>query len=47
MAEWTIAPVLKTGIPARVSWVRIPLPPMPICRAPSGVLSMVVPIQVL
>jgi hypothetical protein len=27
MAEWTNAAVLKTAIPARVSWVRIPLPP--------------------
>ncbi len=27
MAEWTNATVLKTVIPARVSWVRIPLPP--------------------
>ena len=28
MAEWFKAPVLKTGRPARVSWVRIPpLPP--------------------
>ena len=28
MAEWFKAPVLKTGVPARVPWVRIsPLPP--------------------
>jgi hypothetical protein len=28
VAEWFKAPVLKTGRPARVSWVRIPpLPP--------------------
>jgi hypothetical protein len=28
VAEWSKAPVLKTGRPARVSWVRIPpLPP--------------------
>ena len=31
MAEWFKAPVLKTGVPARVPWVRIPpLPPKPI-----------------
>ena len=31
MAEWFKAPVLKTGVPARVPWVRIPpLPPEPI-----------------
>jgi hypothetical protein len=30
VAEWFKAPVLKTGVPARVPWVRIPpLPPMP------------------
>ena len=29
MAEWFKAPVLKTGVPARVPWVRIPpLPPV-------------------
>jgi hypothetical protein len=28
VAEWFKAPVLKTGVPARVPWVRIPpLPP--------------------
>ncbi len=27
MAEWSMATVLKTVRPARVSWVRIPLPP--------------------
>jgi hypothetical protein len=27
MAEWLMAPVLKTGIPERVSGVRIPLSP--------------------
>ena len=34
MAEWTNAPVLKTGLPLRVTWVRIPLPPpfSPICK---------------
>src|SRR4030095_16480510 len=31
VAEWFKAPVLKTGVPARVPWVRIPpLPPEPI-----------------
>ena len=30
VAEWFKAPVLKTGVPARVPWVRIPpLPPVP------------------
>src|SRR6266849_1988164 len=30
VAEWFKAPVLKTGVPARVPWVRIPpLPPPP------------------
>jgi hypothetical protein len=30
VAEWFKAPVLKTGVPARVPWVRIPpLPPDP------------------
>src|SRR6185312_755583 len=29
VAEWFKAPVLKTGVPARVPWVRIPpLPPV-------------------
>jgi hypothetical protein len=28
VAEWLNAPVLKTGRPARVSWVRIPPPPL-------------------
>jgi hypothetical protein len=29
VAEWFKAPVLKTGVPARVPWVRIPpLPPI-------------------
>jgi hypothetical protein len=29
VAEWFKAPVLKTGVPARVPWVRIPpLPPL-------------------
>ena len=29
MAEWLMAPVLKTGVPERVSGVRIPpLPPL-------------------
>lgn len=27
MAEWSIAPDLKSGMPARASWVRILLPP--------------------
>ena len=27
VAEWSIAPVLKTGGPLRVPWVRIPPPP--------------------
>jgi hypothetical protein len=27
VAEWFKAPVLKTGVPARVPWVRIP--PLP------------------
>ena len=27
MAEWPIAPVLKTGDVFNVSWVQIPLPP--------------------
>ena len=27
VAEWSIAAVLKTARPARVSWVRIPPPP--------------------
>ena len=27
MAEWTMAPVLKTGVGASPPWVRIPLPP--------------------
>ncbi len=27
MAEWTMAPVLKTGVGLRPPWVRIPLPP--------------------
>ena len=32
MAEWFKAPVLKTGVPARVPWVRIPPhPPTLIC----------------
>jgi len=30
MAEWPIAPVLKTGVPARVPRVRIPVSPLPI-----------------
>src|ERR1700750_2441481 len=31
VAEWFKAPVLKTGVPARVPWVRIPpLPPVSI-----------------
>jgi hypothetical protein len=31
VAEWFKAPVLKTGVPARVPWVRIPpLPPEPV-----------------
>ena len=31
VAEWFKAPVLKTGVPARVPWVRIPpLPPAPL-----------------
>jgi hypothetical protein len=29
VAEWFKAPVLKTGVPARVPWVRIP--PLPPC----------------
>ena len=28
MVEWFMAPVLKTGVPATVPWVRIPLPPL-------------------
>ena len=28
VAEWFKAPVLKTGVPARVSWVRIPPCPL-------------------
>jgi hypothetical protein len=32
VAEWFKAPVLKTGVPARVPWVRIPpLPPVNCC----------------
>jgi hypothetical protein len=37
VAEWFKAPVLKTGVPARVPWVRIPpLPPKLHCPALSN-----------
>ena len=36
MAERLIAPVLKTGLPARVAGVRIPLPPLVFARKISG-----------
>ena len=32
MAEWLIAPVLKTGMPSRASGVQILLPPLKIRR---------------
>src|SRR5262249_54627796 len=45
VAEWFKAPVLKTGVPARVPWVRIPpLPPKPLfmtvrpCSLPTRLL---------
>ena len=37
MAEWFKAPVLKTGVPARVPWVRIP--PLPPVQNVSGTLG--------
>ena len=40
MAEWFKAPVLKTGVPARVPWVRIPpLPPLLIWFHPPPALE--------
>ena len=33
VAEWFKAPVLKTGVPARAPWVRIP-PLPPVCCSP-------------
>src|SRR5699024_10426668 len=36
MAEWLKAPVLKTGVGSRPSWVRIPLSPPDTQGAPSG-----------
>ena len=33
VAEWFKAPVLKTGVPSRVPWVRLPpLPPLSFAR---------------
>jgi hypothetical protein len=38
VAEWFKAPVLKTGVPARVPWVRIPpLPPVSPCSPSFGI----------
>src|SRR3954464_13051674 len=31
VAEWSIAPVLKTGVRSRGPWVRIPPPPLALC----------------
>ena len=42
VAERLNAPVLKTGRPARVSWVRIPPPPFFILKARNGAIARVV-----
>ena len=38
VAEWFKAPVLKTGVPARVPWVRIP--PLPPVKAKKPTISI-------
>jgi hypothetical protein len=40
MAERLIAPVLKTGLPARVAGVRIPLLPLIFVRKSRGILDL-------
>ena len=43
MAEWFKAPVLKTGVPARVPWVRIP--PLPPKYQQNQILKMILTVR--